>query len=72
MSEPEFIMLDKFGRPMPSTKMTQHMKESLKEFLDKNKSKVTEFWNRKGWGLRPPVFYDTDNRKWFWDEKAGE
>lgn len=69
MSEPDFVLLDKHGRPIPSTQMTKRMEESLKEFIYVNQNRLRDFWLNTTWGARPPIKYDTDNQKWFWDEK---
>jgi len=69
MSDAEFILLDKNGRPLPSNRMTEKMRESLKEYLDKNQNKLVDFWRRVGFGLRPPVRYDLDNERWYWEDR---
>jgi hypothetical protein len=60
------VLVDATGQPIPDGEERERAEKSLPEFLDRNKTRLEEFWRHYGMGARPPLKWDLRTHTWHW------
>lgn len=62
------ILYDHRGLPIPDSETRKEAEERLKNYIQKFKSRFDD-WFREHGMKRPPVYYNTEKKEWFWGEQ---
>jgi hypothetical protein len=62
------ILYDHRGNPIAGPEKRAKANATLPDFMAKNHSMFQDWFTANGYGVRPPIFFDTENEEWVWIE----